>query len=729
MILPSLLIGLSLQGCLFMRPYDTPLPLSDAAVDQQGRTRLDSPAWRIEGQSVPADNRIALTYTVGPDGMQKGDALKISLGHLLPTDQRIYTPFSLTATSAFFFHINLLQDVAVSASGEGARLRVHEPRPGHSLKQMFRYIKYKRSKEGQINRDNLLRQIDNEFAVLVKLRRGELKAGDTVRIEIGHRAGLEAPHREAELEVITRLDGDGDGRFGVVPDPPSLVVYSATPSSVRLIAPSVLWPDESARLVIRVEDDFFLPNLAHFDQGTVKLDPVEGLAFPTELALQTGDQPWDGTLTTLRVLATAEGLYRITGTATLDGRSFPIRSNPIRVAPQGEPHVYFGDLHTHSVLSYDADRPPAYVWARQRDQERHDFAALTDHDMIGSVPFAPKTGIAGRTPDEWAYAQRLADEADQPGEFVTIKAYEWTSYYYGHRNLFFSPALEQPPLLHHNLASAGEKPDEQTPGELIDGLGAALDYIAIPHSTAWPTGGLNYTWGPGTPAHDHGHFGDPDAWPQQRLIELYSTHGTSEFHDNPYAVDKGHPEAPTDSKLVRKLLSYDIQQAPADSGNFTQDALGAGWKLGFIGSSDMHYLSHIDQAYKYGFAAVSAPGLTREDIWAGLKSRQTYATTGVRILLDLDVDGAAMGGVVALGERRQVPLRAEVNGTDALARVELVQYDGAAWAVVWSGDPQGALDFTVDQPTLAVKPGDVLYLRVAQKDGNMAWASPVWFTD
>ena len=37
-----------------------------------------------------------------------------------------------------------------------------------------------------------------------------------------------------------------------------------------------------------------------------------------------------------------------------------------------------------------------------------------------------------------------------------------------------------------------------------------------------------------------------------------------------------------------------------DSGNFVRDALQAGWRFGFIGSSDMHYLSHIDQAGAVG---------------------------------------------------------------------------------------------------------------------------------
>ena len=726
-VLWSLLGPGLLPGCVFLRMYREQIPWSEADVDHAGALRSETPDWRIAGQSEPADNRVTVVYEVGAQGVAEGGGLKLTLGHVLPTDQKLYTPFSLTAPSAYFFKINLLQDVEVTSSNPDVRLRVSEPRPARGLKEMLRYIKYKRSDEGQEHRDNLLRQIDNELALRIAVKRGELAPGDTVRVVLGARDGLPAPTREASLQIVARLDGDGDGVFGLVPDPPSFDVYSGDVAAVRLIGPSTLAPGEVSRMVLRVEDGYFLPNLARFSEARIELDPQPGLSFDTSPAVQADLETWSGSLTELALTAEEPGLYRITGTATIDGERFDIRSNPIEVAAEGR-HAYFGDLHTHSILSYDADRPPAYVWWRQKVQERHDFAALSDHDMIGGVPFAPRTGIAGLTPDEWAYAQQLADEFDEPGVFAAIKAYEWTSYYYGHRNLYFAPDEDDPPLLHHNHPSEGEKPDENTPGELRDGLPTDLDYIAIPHSTAWPTGATHYHWGPGT--SDKGlYYGDPTVWPQQRLIELYSTHGTSEYFDNPYAVDKGHKEAPTDSDLVRDLMSYNIQQAPADSGNFAQDALAAGWRFGFIGSSDMHYLSHIDQAYKYGFAAVWADSLDRQGIWDGLQRRETYATTGVRMILRCDADGEPMGSLVSLGGRTATTLTGQVHGTDALSRLEIVKYDGEAYSIAWEQDPNGALDVDFADIEIPVKPGDFLYLRVTQAGGDMGWATPIWFAD
>ncbi len=714
--LPLIAAAALLPACVFLRPYHEPITLSATPADLQGAVELLSGDWRLAGQSRIVDNRIDLRFTVGEAGVVSGGGLKISLGHALPTEQGIYTPFSISAPSAVFFGIDLLHDVRVASSREGVEIRVEEPRRGSDLKDLFRYIEYKRSETGQAQRDNLQRQQDNEHALRLTVTEGALEPGDTLRITIGAREGLEAPTREMSVGVLTRLDADGDGRFALLEDRPLLEAYSAHPEAVQLIAPATLAEGESATMLLRVEDDYFLPNLARFEGGRVLLEPVEGLVFPRVLELEGELESWRGCLTEIEVTAAGEpGVRRIRGEAIIDGQRFPLRSNPIEILGPGEPHIYFGDTHTHSILSIDADRPPADVWWRHRHQERFDFAALTDHDMIGAVPFAPKTGTQGITEDEWAYSKRLADEVNEPGHFVSLKGYEWTSYFYGHRNVYFAPWEEDPPLVHHNLPSAVGKADEQDPAELAAAL-EGYRYLVIPHSPAWPTGGVSYHWG-------------PEAWEQPRLVEIYSTHGASELFDNEYAVDAGRPEAPTESELVKNLMSYNIQQAPAESGNFVQDALREGWRFGFIGSSDMHYLSHIDQAYRPGLAAVFAEELSREALWEGLTGRDTYATTGARMILHFEAGPAiGMGEEIAFHDiPRVVTLRGRVHGTDLLDVVQVVALVDGAFEVIWEGRPVASMDTALEIPDLSVESTGLCYLRVRQRDGHTAWASPVWF--
>ena len=707
-----------LPSCVFLRSYHEPIALSDAPPDQQGSVELLSGDWRIAGQSNIANNRIVLRFEAGEAGVATGGGLKIGLGHLLPTQQHIYTPFSISAPSAVFFGIDLLHDVKVESSREGVVVDIAEPRRGSDLKDLFRYIKYKRSDTGQAERDNLQRQQDNEHALQLILKKGALEPGDTLHITIGAEGGLEAPSREASMGVITRLDADGDGVFAVLEAPPTLEAYSAWPEAVQLIAPATLTQGESSNLLLRVEDGYFLPNLARFARGRVELDPVEGLDFPRVITLRGDDASWQGCLTELPVTATGEaGVHRITGRATIDGRSFEIRANPIEIIRPGEPHIYFGDTHTHSIFSIDADKPPEDVWWRHRHHERFDFAVLTDHDMIGAVPFAPKTGTQGLAQDEWAYSKALTDEVYEPGAFVSLKGYEWTSYFYGHRNVIFAPDEADPPLVHHNLPSAVGKPDEQDPSELIAAL-EGRSYLVIPHSPAWPTGDVSYHWG-------------PEGWAQQGLVEIYSTHGASEFFDNEFAVDAGRPEAPTESQLVKTLMSYNIQQAPADSGNFVQDALQEGWRFGFIGSSDMHYLSHIDQAYRPGLAAVFADELTREDIWNGLDGRDTYATTGARMILHFEASrGIPMGEEIVfrtVGPPWSTALTGRVHGTGLLDVVQVIKLVGGELTVLWEEHPVVSMDASFEIADDDVNPGELCYLRVRQKDGHTAWSSPIWF--
>lgn len=707
-------------------PYGTAHTWSQSAPDTAGELSVVSRDWPIAAESE-GPVKLETEFRVGAPGIAEGGTLRLSLGWVLPTDQRLYTPFSLTISSVYFFGINLLHDVRATTEAD-VTLEVVEPDPGEHFRHVLEYIKFKRG-DGADTRDNLMRQIDNEYAVQVRVTDGRLEAGDEVRIVFGATEGLEAPKREAQWQVVAALDGDADGTFGLVADPPYFCAQAVDTTAVRLVAPATMKPGETRRVAARTEDDYFLPNLTRFDRASLTLRPVDGLEFSTDVRFATSapparddiHAPWRHSVAEFDVTATAEGVFRLQGEATVDGETFEVRSNPIVVSGDG-PQVYFGDTHLHSILSYDADRPPDYVYWRQRHQERNDFAFLSDHDMIGTPGFVPRSSIQGRTAAEWDYMTRLADDWYVPGEFVTLHAHEWTSYYYGHRNVYYAPDEAQEGLVHNNRPSDEEPLDSQTPGELRERL-KGRDAIVIPHSTAWPTAGLEYAWGPGS-----GRYGDPDGWAQQRLVELYSTHGTSEYFDNEYAVDEGRPEAPTDSAVVRKLMNYDIQQAPDDSGNFARDALAAGWRFGFLGSSDMHFLSHIDQAYKYGLAAVLAPDLTRASIWKAMKARHTYAVTGVRIVVDFRGNGRLMGSEIRADDGR-VRLEGRVIGTGPLDRVQIVRFDGTSYdEFVDEAVEQGVESFDVNEVDEEAAPGVFYYLKVRQKDGNYAWSSPIWVT-
>ncbi len=81
---------------------------------------------------------------------------------------------------------------------------------------------------------------------------------------------------------------------------------------------------------------------------------------------------------------------------------------------------------------------------------------------------------------------------------------------------------------------------------------------------------------------------------------------------------------------------------------------------------------------------------TRASIWQALRERRCYATTGARILLDVSVGDAAMGGTARV--QTAVPVRCRVTGTAPIERVELrrgMQIAGVFRPGTLGGQPQG----------------------------------------
>jgi hypothetical protein len=124
-----------------------------------------------------------------------------------------------------------------------------------------------------------------------------------------------------------------------------------------------------------------------------------------------------------------------------------------------------------------------------------------------------------------------------------------------------------------------------------------------------------------------------------------------------------------------------------------------------------------------GLTAVFAPCLDRASLFAALRSRRCYATSGQRIILRFRVDNAFMGETLRLED--SVAPRAvnfSVEGTDALASVSVVKNN----ETVHHEAPGDASLSSVYTDRTPAGDGDFYYLRVVQADGEMAWSSPVW---
>jgi hypothetical protein len=491
-----------------------------------------------------------------------------------------------------------------------------------------------------------------------------LVAGD--RIEIVYGAGSARAQTDRYAERGSRfwiaVDGDGDGVRAFLPDSPAIDVRPGPPAQLLVTLPSVARPGDKVRVVLAVVDSALDTGVA-FAGDVAFVDPPGGLALPRSVHFDGSE----GGRRAVEAVAREPGTYRLEATAG----DLHARSNPLIVSAEG-PRVLWADLHGHSAFSDGTGLPEDYfVYAR--DVSALDVVALTDHDHWGILPLAEH-------PELWKEIRAQTRRFHEPGRFVTLLGFEWTSWIYGHRHVLYfgddGPVID----------SVAEATD--SPSELWQALGDR-EAITIPHH---PAGGPIAT--------DWEIAPDPRFEP---VAEIVSIHGSS--------------EAP-DSRAV-------IHEPVAE--HFVRDALARGYRLGFVGSGDRHdghpgAFAH-DPA-EGGLAAILSESRTREGVLRALRERRVYATNGARIVLRVALGGAPMGGVLPLarGERRRETLFVHVTGSAPLERVEVVR----SGALVDGLALEGQLEAALASELADLSAGEYVYVRVAQTDGGTAWSSPIF---
>lgn len=299
---------------------------------------------------------------------------------------------------------------------------------------------------------------------------------------------------------------------------------------------------------------------------------------------------------------------------------------------------------------------------RARHRYGDDFVALTDHEAF----LGKRTG-----PGEWEYLQQVVDRHHVPGRFVALYAYEWTAKMYpgpGHKCVYL-PRRDMP------LVSRDDVPEGRELTSIVRELGA----ICAPHHIGW------------TGCDEAGH--DEIAQP---FWEIVSCHGCYETADSPLGMRGEHHDQLADA-MLRK-----------------------GHRFGFVGGSDAHgLLWHHGEArkrdpFRTGLTAVQAVTLDRAAILEALRARRCYATSGAKILLDVRVNGAPMGSAL---DTRAMHVEVHAIGSATIARVELVTERGPIVQVDGASD-----ELRFERAVEA----DFVYARVTQRDGEMAWSSPVF---
>jgi hypothetical protein len=423
-----------------------------------------------------------------------------------------------------------------------------------------------------------------------------LEPGDTVTFTYGDRSqgskGLQVPTFSNDVWLLPiYVDPDGSGDFFGLRWPTIAIVGKPEIVAVRLLGPSVVKRGEPFSVTVRSEDDAMnraggpTPAYEILLDGTVVGRIVAGR---TPLARVDG------------IRIDRVGVHRLEVRGA-DSRLIA-RGNPVRVEEAPERLVLWGETHGHTAFAEGQGSPEAF-FTYATDDARLDFATLSEHDIWLDDA-------------EWRELQRLTRQSSVAGKFVGILGYEWTAFPNrgGHHNVFF----RDPDSERVGVHVAYRLPD------LYRGLHQRYQpeqVLVIPH------------------AHMAGDWNQSDA-ELERLVELYSVHGSFEWFANKY--------------------------------------LQNGFQVGFVAAADDHLakpglapppLSSVSQPG--GLAAIFAPEATGDAVFDALRNLRSYATSGQRILLGAKLNGHDMGTRQGASDRREI--EAEVAGTAPIDRIDIVR--------------------------------------------------------
>ena len=349
--------------------------------------------------------------------------------------------------------------------------------------------------------------------------------------------------------------------------------------------------------------------------------------------------------------------------------------------------------------------------------------------LIQTAKDAPWTGLMGYTrgnasragvveqvttldlrKSAWQKEIEAADKNNIPGKFTSFFGWEWTAMIDGknlHRNVISNANTAQAGQFYPY--SAGQffslkGIDSNRPEDLWAWLDSTskrvgVDFIAVPHNSNLSAGLMfDVVDSDGRP-FDAQYARTRMRW--ESLVEITQTKGTSEVH----------PElAPTDEfaefEIRRKLLIG--TPTPSNAGDYVRSALMRGlsfndslgvnvYKLGFVGGSDNHigmssvqennFLGKIALDAKLserlpkqrpvifpawemsasGLTAVWAEENTRASLFAAMKRKEVYGTSGTRIALRMfggysfTQSDARANDIAAIGYKKGVPMGSDIT--------------------------------------------------------------------
>lgn len=455
--------------------------------------------------------------------------------------------------------------------------------------------------------------------------------------------------------------------------------------NLKIIIPSIVSRNRRFDVIVRFEDSF--GNLTNFaPEGTLIELSYENLRENLSWKLFV---PETGFLTLPNIYFNETGIYRIKLKNLKTNEQF--FSPPIKCFADTNLSLYWGLLHGESVKA-DAVENIENCLRHFRDDIALQFYA--------SSPFDSNEETSN---DQWKHICHYIAEFNEDQRFTTFCASQWfgAPKEEGLRQFIFTKDLKSM-LRKKDLKSNALKKIYKTT--------LSKDMISIPSFTMGSRCSFNFK-----------DF-NPDF---EKLVEIYNAWGSSEC-----SVKEGNPR-PIKGKLCNEDQEGSIRKA-----------LNENCRFGFVAGglddrgiySDFYDSNQVQ--YTPGLTAIFAKDQTRETLLEALNQRACYATTGEKIILGFNIAESPMGCILSSQTKPGLFFNRYISGfvigTQVLKTVEIIR-NGKLFRS-FNIENKESLDFTFDDGDLlneiSLKKGEIsftyYYLRVIQKDGHMAWGSPIW---
>ena len=348
------------------------------------------------------------------------------------------------------------------------------------------------------------------------------------------------------------------------------------------------------------------------------------------------------------------------------------------------------DMGNPLLLETEAGRD----WYQRIQSERTDSTEFSE--QLRKLHFEHSKEIASSLfrLSIWETVIAQAEIHNDPDNFTAFIGYEWSSRrpYYNHRVVIFRDGAEKASQDLPYSSHQGGDP-EQLWAYLSDyQRRTGGDVLAIPHTANLSDGKMfmevDYQGRP----FSRSYAQTRSRW--EPLFEVTQTKGTSEAHPQLSPTDTfadfeiwDRSKESDPAKYLEKKR-YEYARSALQSGLRQYSKLGVNpFKFGMIGGTDAHlglsemnesnFFGHVMPSAKRiegwqtsasGYAAIWAEENTRESLFAAMKRKEVYATTGPRMTVrffggwDYVTDDAFRPDLARVGYKKGVPMGGDLSG-------------------------------------------------------------------